>query len=437
MKSLRPLSLAVVMVGFALTVLPSPVRADQVTIANQTGQKIMVCVYKGTDKVMTVALKCWTINANETAEWERGKDSSAFKVKVFKPGVIDKLWFSKAKVSNAARLNITNKGVTPVAAAKAAPAPTTPAPTAPAPGAPSPAPPIVIAWDECKKAVDDGEDPYEICNICGKNDTTYPCYHPPDVDADSGLMKYGFHTGRGLAPKFSHSVALAWGKERYSVDRCSLAHDKKYWAYTSLVRDIEKGCSNNLNAYRCMERVSPRALDLIEIQARENVLWARGGAGDLSWKDLTNCAHKDYRFTELPPKGSPIKNAAALPKGTGNYRVNMPAVKDTTLTCPGQGQGGFYDPRNGGECWKCPSGHTVRTGQPVTSPRACGTTLFSGFKHAIFLGPHQYKCPPGYKFNPFTWRKGVLPIGATTGFEKIKGPYDASKDDNYCMDKRL
>ena len=48
----------------------------------------------------------------------------------------------------------------------------------------------------------------------------------------------------------------------------------------------------------------------------------------------------------------------------------------------------FHDPRNGGEWWKCPSNRPRRTLYPVTDPRACATKNIFGEKlaHAQFLG---------------------------------------------------
>jgi hypothetical protein len=51
-----------------------------------------------------------------------------------------------------------------------------------------------------------------------------------------------------------------------------------------------------------------------------------------------------------------------------------PATKVGSTGCPG---GTFVDPRNGGECWSCPSGY-IRTLTPVTDSKACAKDLIVG-----------------------------------------------------------
>lgn len=74
--------------------------------------------------------------------------------------------------------------------------------------------------------------------------------------------------------------------------------------------------------------------------------------------------------------------------------------------------GGFWDPRNGGECWSCPTGYE-RTGETVTSGRACGEipmdfkpasvvlAACKGFGQNAFFdfidNGSCWKCPPGYR----------------------------------------
>lgn len=60
--------------------------------------------------------------------------------------------------------------------------------------------------------------------------------------------------------------------------------------------------------------------------------------------------------------------------------------------CPDQDA--FRDPRNGGECWKCPEDYN-RTGNPVTGARACKTSF--AFEPAVQRG--DLKCEPGQIFD--------------------------------------
>ena len=50
------------------------------------------------------------------------------------------------------------------------------------------------------------------------------------------------------------------------------------------------------------------------------------------------------------------------------------------------GNGSFFDPRNGGECWSCPGGFG-RSAEPVTHDRACQKAILVGpFSKATFQG---------------------------------------------------
>lgn len=53
---------------------------------------------------------------------------------------------------------------------------------------------------------------------------------------------------------------------------------------------------------------------------------------------------------------------------------------------------GFFDPRNGGECWECPGGFN-RTFAPVNATNACEVVRPATFSHAIRQGRHA--CEPG------------------------------------------
>ncbi len=65
--------------------------------------------------------------------------------------------------------------------------------------------------------------------------------------------------------------------------------------------------------------------------------------------------------------------------------------------CP---RGSFLDPRNGGECWRCPAGKPRRTAYAVTDARACATKEIFGERlgRAEFLG--SATCSSGHFFDP-------------------------------------
>ena len=88
-------------------------------------------------------------------------------------------------------------------------------------------------------------------------------------------------------------------------------------------------------------------------------------------------------------------------------------------------KGAFFDPRKGGEWWKCPSNRPRRTAYSVTDKRACATKRIIGeklsraeFKGKVtnpkpkgaFLDPRKggeyWSCPAGYirNLNPVTHR---------------------------------
>lgn len=63
-------------------------------------------------------------------------------------------------------------------------------------------------------------------------------------------------------------------------------------------------------------------------------------------------------------------------------------------SCP---SGSFHDPRNGGECWSCPSGYS-RTWDPVTSATACHQYVLGPTARANFVT--KFGCPSGTFWDP-------------------------------------
>lgn len=104
---------------------------------------------------------------------------------------------------------------------------------------------------------------------------------------------------------------------------------------------------------------------------------------------------------------SPISSKDACWKAvTEDVQV---ATKTGTTGCP---SGSFSDPRNGGECWSCPSGFN-RTWDPVTAGTACSKSWAGPFSAATFIkkpgscasssffdpqnGGECWSCPSGYR----------------------------------------
>lgn len=64
-------------------------------------------------------------------------------------------------------------------------------------------------------------------------------------------------------------------------------------------------------------------------------------------------------------------------------------------------KGEFFDPRKGGECWSCPKNRPRRTAYGVTSDKACATKEILGEKLASANFEHKHKaCSGGAFFDP-------------------------------------
>lgn len=78
----------------------------------------------------------------------------------------------------------------------------------------------------------------------------------------------------------------------------------------------------------------------------------------------------------------------------------------------------FFDPRNGGECWACPSGY-VRTLEPVTAERACAANLLWGpWSRASYKGKES--CDRGFKDPIDGGTCWSCPSGATRTVYSVK-----------------
>jgi len=124
-----------------------------------------------------------------------------------------------------------------------------------------------------------------------------------------------------------------------------------------------------------------------------------------------------------------IVTGARLQRGCA--MVGAPAVKIGKAPSTDCDNGSFYDPRNNGECWSCPSGY-VRNASPVNSSDACwqpiGETLASATKTGKFgcqvgyfsdprNGGECWQCPSGYyrTLDAVTW--------STACAQAITGPF--------------
>ncbi|MEZ5307422.1 MAG: DUF1036 domain-containing protein [Pyrinomonadaceae bacterium] len=66
-----------------------------VQIRNRSLEKRKLCVYGGNDAIGVVPSRCFDFNPDEVVDWNRGADGSNFKVRIFKPGLIDDYLYSR------------------------------------------------------------------------------------------------------------------------------------------------------------------------------------------------------------------------------------------------------------------------------------------------------------------------------------------------------
>jgi hypothetical protein len=91
------------------------------------------------------------------------------------------------------------------------------------------------------------------------------------------------------------------------------------------------------------------------------------------------------------------------------------------------GEGEFFDPRKGGECWKCPSNRPRRTAYSVTSDKACATKEVIGEKLASATFKHKFKGCSGRGF--YDPRKGGQCWTCPKGYDRTA---DAVTSNHAC-----
>lgn len=93
------------------------------------------------------------------------------------------------------------------------------------------------------------------------------------------------------------------------------------------------------------------------------------------------------------------------------------------MGCP---SGSFWDPRNGGECWKCSTGK--RSVFAVDGPKACTVEGFTSFAPATQLEQNKSQCPKGSFFDvgkgscwscPSGSKRTVFPVDGGKACERI------------------
>jgi hypothetical protein len=78
-----------------------------VTIANNAGEQLKVCVYKADDSVYAFALQCWTFGAERTIEWKTAP--TRFSLRVYKPALLDDPLMAESDLQDMSALTISRK----------------------------------------------------------------------------------------------------------------------------------------------------------------------------------------------------------------------------------------------------------------------------------------------------------------------------------------
>lgn len=135
-----------------------------IQIINQRTDRIKVCVYKSSDMTWLTPVKCWTLDPKRYGEWDRGHDQAYFDVRVFQPGILDRVLCEGRELRNSQQLLITAPcAITSYNPRKVVP----PAPTKPAPPTkPQPETEVVVT----------------VCNRSGFNSLRFAIAYVVDVD---------------------------------------------------------------------------------------------------------------------------------------------------------------------------------------------------------------------------------------------------------------
>ncbi len=81
-----------------------------VQIKNISSEKRKMCVYNHNDNVGVVARRCFTLKSGETVTWNREGDYQPFKVKVFKPQLVDDYLYTRNLPFDTARILLGEGG---------------------------------------------------------------------------------------------------------------------------------------------------------------------------------------------------------------------------------------------------------------------------------------------------------------------------------------
>ncbi|MEP2988359.1 MAG: tudor domain-containing protein [Parasphingorhabdus sp.] len=77
---------------FAISILLGwsiPSAAETVIIKNNRGEKVKLCTYRSDDTSLIRSRKCWMLRKGQKINWNRGKESHAYDIRLFEPGAFE------------------------------------------------------------------------------------------------------------------------------------------------------------------------------------------------------------------------------------------------------------------------------------------------------------------------------------------------------------
>ena len=84
----------------------NPSSAEKVVIENNRGEKVKLCTYRSDDISLIRPRKCWMLTKGQKISWNRGKETHAFDIRLFEPGVFELPICFRSNFNNSYRIEI-------------------------------------------------------------------------------------------------------------------------------------------------------------------------------------------------------------------------------------------------------------------------------------------------------------------------------------------
>ncbi|MEV7420735.1 hypothetical protein [Streptomyces sp. NPDC089919] len=195
-------------------------------------------------------------------------------------------------------------------------------------------------------------------------------------------------TRPGFSPSSAYGTFVAAGKNVVLLDGSGLI--RRDWAWPAADSAADRGsypADNPPAGDYLRDFASPRALFDETLTRDRNALARTPGADDGKFFVMAGLIRPDTLL------------------GLAGLQQSFTALPDS-MTCV---DGAFYDPRNGGECWSCPTGY-IRNVTPVTNGDACWQASRAVSTSATYVRAETWawNCPAGAFWDPrmdrFPWR---------------------------------